>query len=105
MIDAYLVSSTDGAACGDAGATAGHGLAKWLGLAATPTFVVMALLTGVLGRGPMDGLCAAEHGSPLAGMVLMYLLMGAFHSSPWLKLMSARRRASAGHDRAVAGDA
>jgi hypothetical protein len=105
MIDAHPASSTDGAACGDAGATAGHGLAEWLGLAATPTLVVMALLTGMLGGGPMDDLCTAEHGSPLNGMVPMYLLMGAFHSSPWLKLMSARRRASAGHDRAVAGGA
>jgi hypothetical protein len=105
MTGAYPASWTDGAACGDAGATAGHGLAEWLGLAATPTFVVMALLTGVLSEGPMDGLCVAAHGSPLNGMIPMYLLMGAFHSSLWLKLMSARRRASAGHDRAAAGGA
>ena len=66
-------------------------------LAATPTFAVMALLTGVLGGGPMDNLCSPGHGSSLNGMVLMYLLMSGFHSSPWLKLISGRRRASADH--------
>jgi len=50
----------------------------------------MALLTGVLGGGPMDILCPAGHGSPLTGMVAMYLLMSAFHSSPWLKLICGR---------------
>jgi hypothetical protein len=29
-------------------------------------------------------LCAAAHGSPLGGMVTMYLLMSAFHAGPWL---------------------
>jgi hypothetical protein len=51
----------------------------------------MALLTAVLGGGPLDMLCStAEHMSPLSGMILMYLLMSAFHSSPWLKLISSR---------------
>jgi hypothetical protein len=105
MIDAYPAGSTDGAACDDTGAAAAHGLAEWLCLAATPTFAVMALLTGVLGGSPMDILCAAGHGSLLSGMVPMYLLMSAFHASPWLKLISGRRRASAGHDRTAAGGA
>jgi hypothetical protein len=96
MIDAYPASSADGAARDDVDAAAAHGLAEWLCLAATPTFTVMALLTSVLGGGAMDILCAAGHGSPLNGMVPMYLLMSAFHSSPWLKLISGRRRASAG---------
>ena len=69
----------------------GDGMARWLCLAATPTFAVMALLTGVSGGGPMDMLCSAGHGSPLAGMVPMYLLMSAFHSAPWLRLISGRR--------------
>jgi hypothetical protein len=64
-----------------------------LSLAAAPTFAIMALLTGVLGGGPMDGLCSAGHGSSLSGMVPMYLLMSAFHSAPWLKLISGRRSA------------
>jgi hypothetical protein len=67
-------------------------LARWLGLAATPTFAAMALATGLVGGGPMDGLCAAGHGAQLSGMVPMYLLMSAFHSPPWLKLAASRRR-------------
>jgi hypothetical protein len=66
--------------------------AEWLSLAAAPTFAIMALLTSVLG-GPAKMLCSAAHPSPLSGMVPMYLLMSAFHSSPWLKLISGRRRA------------
>ena len=66
---------------------------KWLALAATPTFAVMALLTSILGGDSMALLCSAGHGSPLDGMMLMYLLMSAFHSAPWLKLISSRRTA------------
>ena len=69
------------------------GAADWLCLAAAPTFAIMALLTGVLGGGPPDMLCsAAQDASPLSGMVPMYLLMSAFHSAPWLKLISGRRK-------------
>jgi hypothetical protein len=51
----------------------------------------MALLTGILG-GPAHIICSPAQGaSPLSGMVLMYLLMSVFHSTPWLKLMSRRR--------------
>ena len=61
------------------------GAAGWLGLAAAPTFAVMALLTCVPGAGA-DMMCAAGQGvSPLSGMVPMYVLMSAFHSAPWLK--------------------
>jgi hypothetical protein len=71
------------------------GAAGWLGLAAAPTFVVMALLTGLLGGGHMAMMCAtAQDASPLSGMVPMYLLMSAFHSAPWLTLISARRSGS-----------
>jgi hypothetical protein len=62
--------------------------AHWLGLAAAPTFAIMALLTSV-GGGP-EILCAADHASPLSGMTAMYLLMSAFHSPPWLKLIASR---------------
>ncbi len=103
MIERFRASSTDG--CDEAGDAAAHGIGEWLCLAATPTFAVMALLTGVLDGGPMDILCSAGHGSSLNGMVLMYLLMSAFHSSPWLKLISGRRRASAGHHRSASGRA
>ena len=70
----------------------GHGAADWLSLAAAPTFMLMALLAALPGGRP-DLLCgAAREGSPLGGMVPMYLLMTAFHSAPWLKLISSRRR-------------
>jgi hypothetical protein len=78
--------------CAGKGSSAAFGAADWLCLAAAPSFAVMALLTGVLGGGPPDGLClTAQDGSPLSGMVPMYLLMSVFHSAPWLKLISDRR--------------
>jgi hypothetical protein len=62
------------------------------GNAAAPTFAMMALLTGILGGGPADMHCSAmQVESPLSGMVPMYVLMSAFHSAPWLKLISSRR--------------
>ena len=68
------------------------GAAVWLGLAAAPTFAIMALLAGVLGGGKMATICGVAPGPPwLGGMVPMYLLMSAFHSAPWLKLISSRR--------------
>lgn len=64
----------------------------WLGLAATPTFAIMALLTWLRGGDMPDMLCATVHASPpLGGMVPMYLLMSAFHLTPWLKLIAKRR--------------
>lgn len=58
--------------------------ASFLALAASPTFAVMALATALLG-GPADTVCGAGPVSwPLDGMALMYLLMSAFHISPWL---------------------
>jgi hypothetical protein len=87
------VSATAGA--GREGVVAARHLARWLALAATPTFATMAVLTAVAGSGPADMLCAAGHGSVLGGMVPMYLLMSAFHSAAWLRLI-AERRTSAG---------
>jgi hypothetical protein len=80
-------------ACAGSGNAAALAAADWLCLAAAPTFAIMALLTGVVGGGPQDMLCSAtQEASPLGGMVPMYLLMSAFHSAPWLKLISSRRR-------------
>jgi len=68
------------------------GVADWLCLAAAPTFAIMALLTGVWGGGQMAMTCStAPDASPLSGMAAMYLLMSAFHLTPWLKLISRRR--------------
>jgi len=73
------------------------GAAGGLSLAAAPTFAIMALLTGVVGSGAPDMLCAAGHaGSPLNGMVAMYVLMSVFHAAPWLRLISGRRRLADG---------
>lgn len=60
-----------------------------LGLAATPTLAAMALISGI--GGPTDMLCATGHAPLLSGMAPMYLLMSAFHSAPWLKLISSLR--------------
>lgn len=65
------------------------GTAKWLALAAAPTFAIMALLTGVFGEGMPAMLCAHD-ASPLDGMAAMYGLMSTFHLTPWLKLISGR---------------
>jgi len=68
--------------------------AEWVHLTAAPTFAVMALVTATLGGGASDMLCmTAPAASPLNGMALMYLLMSAFHVSPWLKLIAGRRGA------------
>ncbi|MEO8318319.1 MAG: hypothetical protein ABJA75_06080 [Bradyrhizobium sp.] len=63
------------------------GAERWLSLAAAPTFAVMALFTAMAGRGATDILCSAG-ASPLGGMIPMYLLMSAFHSAPWLRLIA-----------------
>jgi hypothetical protein len=87
-LDVTIATRRDAAS----GHAAAFGIADWLGLAAAPTFAVMALLTDALGGGAPDMLCSAAHGaSPLSGMVPMYLLMSAFHLSPWLKLIFSRR--------------
>ena len=83
-----------GRGCGETRDKDGNGDAlgatDWICLAAAPTFAIMALLTAVSGGSP-DAMCSAAAASPLGGMVPMYLLMSAFHSAPWLKLISNRR--------------
>jgi hypothetical protein len=87
-------NSTNAVSCDDEGNAAAAGVVRWLSLAAAPTFAVMALLTAVVGSGPLDTLCSAASASPVGGMVPMYLLMSAFHSAPWLKLIAGRTRMS-----------
>ena len=61
------------------------GFADRLRLAAAPTYAFMAVFTGIFGGSPKDMVCMAmQHTSPLSGMVLMYILMSAFHAVPWL---------------------
>ena len=64
-------------------------LAGWLGLAAAPTFALMAWISAV-GSPGMTMCSAASAFMPINDMALMYLLMSLFHVSPWLKLFSAR---------------
>ena len=77
-------------AAGD-GAAIARAAAECLSLAAAPAFATMALMTAALGGG-MDPLCSsAPHGSIMSGMVPMYLMMSAFHSGAWLRLIAGRR--------------
>jgi predicted NBD/HSP70 family sugar kinase len=88
----------------DQGAAAALVVARWLGLAAAPTFAIMALLTVVIGGGAPDMLCSAgRDASSLSGMVPMYLLMSAFHSAAWLRLISSRGRGAHRSERREAG--
>jgi hypothetical protein len=73
-------------------AAAALGAADCICFGAAPTFAIMALVAGVHDAGSQDMSCAVmQNASPLSGMVLMYMLMSAFHSAPWLKLIASRR--------------
>ena len=80
-------------ASGDGGAidqkAAAFRAANKLALAASPTFALMALLIGALSGGSSEMLCLGAHPWPLSGMATMYLLMSAFHATPWLKLIAS----------------
>ena len=82
MSEAYASGGFGRRGCrDDIRAAAARGAADWLGLAAAPTFAIMALLTATGGEPQL--LCSAAHlGSPLGGMVPMYLLMSAFPFGP-----------------------
>ena len=86
MSNALIGNAGDG--CAMRGKAAGPPAASLLPLAATPTFVVMALWSSVAG-GPAEMMCSSG-GSPLFlnGMAPMYALMSVFHMSPWLTLLS-----------------
>jgi hypothetical protein len=90
QIDLDAVNAPQGTRVdGEGTAMAVTGLTNWLYLAATPTFAIMALLTALDGN-PMDQLCSVGSGAHLSGMLPMYVLMSAFHSAAWLKLLCGR---------------
>jgi hypothetical protein len=91
MIEAHPGRRGSGAADDDNGNAAAIAKVGFLTLAAAPSFAIMALLTAVLGGGSPDAVCSIGSASPLSGMVPMYVLMSAFHSAPWLKLIATRR--------------
>ncbi|MEQ8395504.1 hypothetical protein [Thalassobaculum sp.] len=66
-------------------------VAKYLGLAASPTFALMAWASASDAAG-MAMCSTASAILPIDGMVWMSLLMGIFHLSPWLTLVSGRSR-------------
>lgn len=66
--------------------------AVWLTLAASPTFALMACISGNDIEAMMG---SSAHGVlPLGGMAWMYVLMSLFHVSPWLKVLSCLTRPS-----------
>ena len=76
---------------GNRGAAIARVAADWLGLAAAPAFATMALMTATFGGGA-EPLCSAlGRGSLMSGMVPMYLMMGAVHVGPWLRLVAGLR--------------
>jgi len=72
-------------------ARSARGAAGWIGLAASPTFALMAWIAA--GDAPRIAICSPDSGLlPIDGMAWMYLLMSLFHLPPWLKLASGRPR-------------
>ena len=67
----------------------GQLVAEVLGLAATPVFFVMAALTiptpSIM---PMPSMTAE---APLSSMALSYVLMGVFHTTPWVRLLTRKQ--------------
>lgn len=59
-------------------------LARWLGLAAAPTFAVMVLIAA--SDAPLALCTAGATILSVDGMTAMYFLMSLFHLPPWLKL-------------------
>jgi hypothetical protein len=75
----------------NAGAWRPRGTAGWIGLAASPTFALMAWIAAT--DAPRIAICSLASGMlPIDGMAWMYLLMSLFNVSPWLKLASDRPR-------------
>lgn len=60
---------------------------RLLGLAATPVFAVMALLSYMAEDDAFHLLCShGQGGIMITGMAVMYALMSVLHLGPWLRL-------------------
>lgn len=69
------------------------GAPDWIGLAAAPTFAVLALIGGLSEGGASDALCAtAHHAGSFDRMTVMYALMSVFHLAPWLRFAARWRK-------------
>lgn len=80
-----------GDGCTRRGEAAGCPAARFLSLAAAPTFGIMALWSS-LGDASADAMCVGGgRAFPLSGMTIMYALMSAFHVPPWLAMLSMMR--------------
>jgi hypothetical protein len=65
-------------------------MARWLKLAASPVFALMALANALAGPG-VAALCSASAIAPIGSMTTMYALMALFHAPPWLGLFAVGR--------------
>lgn len=65
--------------------------ARWLALAASPSFALMMVASVMEGDTMSNTLCSTNGVSALSGMAKMYALMSLFHTPPWLRLISAYR--------------
>ena len=68
---------------------------RWLALAASPSFALMALVSLVQGADPAAMLCSAAGRAPFGGMTAMYALMSLFHAPAWIRLVDVRREPDA----------
>ena len=60
-----------------------RGAGAWIGLAASPSFAMMALIEAL--HAPTLSICSGTAAMlPWNGMAQMYLLMALFHVSPWI---------------------
>ncbi len=92
MSEAQIVAERCDSNRHEGGAAVSFGAAEWLSFGAAPVFAIMALLTAVDGGSATVALCSGGHGaSPLGGMLPMYVLMSAFHFSPWVRLITKRQ--------------
>ncbi len=64
-------------------------LARWLALAASPSFGLMTVANLIVGDPVSNTLCSATGVPSFGGMTTMYALMCLFHTQPWLRLISS----------------